>query len=79
MSQPDIDSGNAGDRQFRELTKPTADESASRVPTVEQNAKVPTEVNFSELSSGGDIVIVRFGTNRYQLKRTRSGRLVLHK
>ena len=39
----------------------------------------PPEIDFEEISVGGDKVYIRLGTTRYELKRTRSGRLVLHK
>ncbi|MEM1228523.1 MAG: hemin uptake protein HemP [Planctomycetota bacterium] len=37
------------------------------------------EVDFEQLSRGGQMVHVVLDEKRYELKRTRSGRLVLHK
>ena len=37
------------------------------------------EIDFEQISGGGDMVLIRLGTAHYELRRTRSGRLVLHK
>jgi len=37
------------------------------------------EFDFEVMSDGGSMIFIRFGETRYELKRTRSGRLVLHK
>jgi len=35
--------------------------------------------DFEQLSGGRKMIFVEFGNVRYELKRTKSGRLVLHK
>jgi len=62
--------------ELRNYSNAEALSSRLRKPTNKQ--EVP-EVEFDQISGGSDMVVVRFGKIRYELKRTRSGRLVMHK
>ena len=55
----------------------TADNSSAYEPTISQSDR--QIVDFQQLSKGSSIVYIVYGDQIYQLRKTRNGKLILHK